>query len=61
MLGNVSDKKAQPFSTSLGVGKDNGGHDPPKKVMLSERIHFDANEKNRCEMEIRCSVVHTIH
>ena len=39
MLGNVSDKKAQPFSTSLGVGKDNGGHDPPKKVMLSERLH----------------------
>jgi hypothetical protein len=40
MLGNVSDKKAQPFSTSFGVGKDNGGHDPPKKVMLSERIHL---------------------
>ena len=39
MLGNVSDKEAQPFSTNLGVGKDNGGHDPPKKVMLSERIH----------------------
>ena len=38
MIDNIR-KEAQPFSTNLGVGKEDGGHDPPKKVMLSERLH----------------------